>query len=244
MDSADAPRALAPAYARFLPRLRALIVDSIILAVVIFGAVMIAVAIRSDNFARPLGFAVAAFWLLYEPLFVSFAGGTLGHIWANLRVVDDRTGGNVGFLKAVARAGIKGALGWVSFVTMLTTRRSQAVHDLLTRSTVQIRDPSKAGPKLYIGERTELESSALPSRTRRALAIVACVAAITATYFAIALTLMAQGLVTEACYTQDRCTRADDLIFNTGSVLWIGGCIVALVLGWRGKLWGARRRSI
>src|SRR5215467_10708632 len=109
------------AYARFLPRLRALIVDSIILVIVLFAAVMIAVAIRMDNLARPLGFAVAAFWLLYEPLFVAYAGGTLGHRWSNLRVVDDRTQGNVSLLKAVSRAIIKGVLGWLSFVTMLTT---------------------------------------------------------------------------------------------------------------------------
>jgi len=112
MDSAAAIQesAFAPAYARFLPRVQALVIDSIILVVVIFAAVMVAVAVRSDNFARPLGFAVAAFWLLYEPLFVSYAGGTLGHIRSNLRVVDDRTHGNVSFLKAVARAIVKGAL--------------------------------------------------------------------------------------------------------------------------------------
>ena len=119
------------AYARFLPRLRAIIIDAMILLLVLFAAIAIGTTARSDNLAGPLGFAVAAFWLLYEPLFVAFAGGTLGHRMANLRVVDDRTQGNVSVLKAVARSIIKGLLGWVSFITMLTTRRSQAVHDLL-----------------------------------------------------------------------------------------------------------------
>jgi len=88
-------RAVGPAYARSLPRVRALPIDAIVLLVATYAAVAVAVAIRSDDLARPLGFAVLASWLLYEPLLVAYAGGTIGHRLANLRVVDDRTGGNV-----------------------------------------------------------------------------------------------------------------------------------------------------
>jgi uncharacterized RDD family membrane protein YckC len=232
-----------PAYARFLQRLLALIIYSIILLLILFAALMIATAVRSDNLARPLGFAVAAFWLLYEPLFVAFAGGTLGHIMSNLRVVDDRTHGNVSVRKAVARSIIKGVLGWVSFVTMLTTRRSQAVHDLLTRSTVQVRDISRAGPKLYIRERTELASPALPSRQRRALVILACVAIVSALCFGLGGALAAAGVVSATCIETDRCTRTEDVIFTAIAVVWLAGCIAAIALGWRGYLYGARRQA-
>ena len=116
--------AATPAYARFLPRLRALFIDAIVIMVAVFAAVSIAVVIRSDHLARPLGFSVAAAFF-YEPVLVAFAGGTIGHRRCNLRIVDDRTGANVSFLKAVLRTLIKAALGWVSFVSMLTTRRSQ-----------------------------------------------------------------------------------------------------------------------
>ena len=84
--------------------------------------------------------------VLYEPILVSRMGGTLGHYFTNLRVVDDRSGGNIGFARACARVVIKGVLGLYSFVILAATRRNQAVHDLLTRSTVQIRDPAKALP--------------------------------------------------------------------------------------------------
>lgn len=140
MDTAAAPQVLAPSYGRFWPRVRAVYIDSIILIVVMAVGLVVAVSLRVDSVTRVLGFSVAGFWLLYEPLLVSFTGGTIGHRRANLRVVDDRTGGNVSVPKAVARALIKGPLGWVSFVTMALTRRSQAIHDLLTRSTVQVRD--------------------------------------------------------------------------------------------------------
>jgi len=124
---------------------------------------------------------------------------------------------------------------------MLTTRRSQAVHDLLTRSTVQIRDASKAGPKQFIRERTEFDSPVLPSRTRRALVIVAYIVVFTALYAAAALGIMAAGAVTLACLTDDRCTRGDEHVFTIAAALWMAGCIVALALGWRGRLYGARR---
>jgi len=69
---------------------------------------------------------------LYEPVLVSVTGSSIGHYLSNLRVVDDRTRGNVGFLKAIARLGIKTLLGVYSFLTMAVTSHHQAVHDLLT----------------------------------------------------------------------------------------------------------------
>ena len=51
------------------------------------------------------------------------AGGTVGHMLCNLRVVDDRSGRNVGIPKAIARVIIKSLLGWYSFISMATTRR-------------------------------------------------------------------------------------------------------------------------
>jgi uncharacterized RDD family membrane protein YckC len=210
----DGAAASERAYARFLPRLRALIIDAIILLLIVFGAIGIATMVRSDNLARPLGFAVAAFWLLYEPLFVAFAGGTLGHIMSNLRVVDDRTQGNVGILKAVARSIIKGVLGWVSFVTMLTTRRSQAIHDLLTRSTVQVRDISRAGPKQFVYERTELASPSMPSWQRRALVVLVYVGLVTGLCFAVTIGLADLDVFSAKCLDNDICNPKENVIFT------------------------------
>lgn len=235
-------RASEPAYARFLPRARALVLDAIILYLELYTAVAIAVAIRSDGLARVLGFAVVASWLLYEPLFVAFAGGTIGHRLANLRVVDDRTHRNVSLPKAFARMIIKGVLGWVSFITMLGARRSQAIHDLLTRSTVQLRDRSRAAPSSYIHERTELSDPALPSRTRRALVIVVYLLLACVLYVAVVGGLYWLRLLSQACVLKSRCSQTDELV----SIIVVGCLIVAFAVligfGWRGRLFGARRR--
>src|SRR5262249_1492160 len=128
------------AYARYTRRLKAYFLDWVLMIALMFGGLFIAVQFGSDNVARPLGFIVVAVLLLYEPLLVSLVGSTVGHYVYNMRVVDDRKGGNVSFFKAVVRVVIKNVLGLWSFVMMATTRRRQAVHDLLTRSTVQARD--------------------------------------------------------------------------------------------------------
>jgi uncharacterized RDD family membrane protein YckC len=229
-----------PAYARFLPRLRALFIDVIIIMAAIFTAVFIAVVVRSDDLARPLGVLVAALWLLYEPLLVSLAGGTVGHRLCNLRVVDDRTDGNVSFLKAAARTVIKALLGWVSFVSMLTTRRSQAIHDLLTRSTVQMRDRARADPSQYIHERREFASQALPSRTRRALVIGAYLLLVMAAYMLVLVGLILLGVVSTGCALSNRCSQWDNLVVLVGNVAWLGLCVICVGLGWRGRLYGAR----
>jgi uncharacterized RDD family membrane protein YckC len=229
------------AYARFLPRLSALVIDGIIMVVVIFGALGIAVAARSESIARPLGFTVVAFWLLYEPLLVSFAGGTIGHRRINLRVVDNRTGGNISFLKAVARVVIKGPLGVVSFITMLTTRRSQAIHDLLTRSTVQVRDLARAAPSLYIRERRDDPGFVMPTRTRRALVIFIYVLGAFLMSVAALLGLMSSGIISARCADYGQCTTGENIISTSVGGAWLAVGLLGVVLGWRGRLYGCRR---
>lgn len=246
MDTAIAPHdsAIAPAYARFMPRLRALYIDSIIMMVVAFGVLFVAVTLRSDNLARVLGFTIIASWLLYEPLLVSFAGGTIGHRRTNLRVVDDRTQGNIGLLKSFARTIIKAGLGSVSFLTMLTTRRSQAIHDLVTHSTVQVRDLALAGPRLYVHEQSDLASPALPSWTRRVLVIAAYVIASSALFLALLAFLIQYGFVSDRCLSTDRCSVREDIWSYAAGLAWLVACLSSLWLGWRGRLFGCRATRI
>jgi hypothetical protein len=182
-----------------------------------------------------------AVWLLYEPLLVWLNGGTLGHSRCNLRVVDNRTRGNVGLLKAVARMIIKSALGWLSFVTMLTTRRSQAVHDLLTQSTVQIRDRAKARPHQFVGERLEFASDTMPSRVRRVAVILVYVLLSSVLAFMVPALLLWAGLISDACALRERCSGFEDLLLAGLGFAWIAISILWIALGWRGRLPGARR---
>ncbi len=233
----------APRYARFSRRLRGIVVDWIIAMIVMFGAVLLAVTIGSDNFSRALGIPVLLALLLYEPVLVSFTGGTLGHYFTNLRVVDDRNGGNVSFLKACARVVIKGLLGWYSFVVMMATRRNQAVHDLLTRSTVQIRDPARASPHQYITERTEFAHSGMPSRWRRLVVICCYLLLIFAAYIGVLAGVVAVGGLSSRCANNDVCSAGEGFLSLGVALMLLALSAVCIGLGWRGKLIGARKTS-
>jgi uncharacterized RDD family membrane protein YckC len=153
-------------YPRFSRRVRGMMIDSILVMMLMVVALVVATAFESNHTGRILGFSFVAIWLLYEPVSVSVWGSTAGHYFSNLRVVDDRSGGNINFAKAVLRVLIKSALGWASFISMALTRRHQAIHDVVTRSTVQMRDAARADPQHYRGERTDAPDIVLPSRGR------------------------------------------------------------------------------
>lgn len=227
-------------YARFSRRLRGMFVDWVLAMVVIFGAIMIAVAVGNEIFSRILAFVVVLSLVLYEPLLVSRTGGTLGHWYTNLRVVDDRTGGNLSLRIAFIRAGIKAFLGVYSFVIMTATRRNQALHDLLTYSTVQIRDAAKARSHHFIGERAELSSPNMPSPGRR-VAVIAVYLVLMVLAYVIALAVMAGlGAISDACIDNDACSASENLVQGVMGIALLVTAAVLIGLGWRGRLYGAR----
>ena len=228
-----------PRYGRFLRRFQAAVIDVVVILLAIYGAVFIAVTLNSENLARTLGFSIAIGWLLYEPVLVALTGSTVGHYLCNLRVVDNRTGGNINFFKAVTRTLLKAVLGWLSFITMATTRRHQAIHDLATGSTVQIRNLAQASPHHYRAEQTELSSAGMPSRGRRLLVTGLYLIAVTVV-FALAA-LAAEDLFSPACLNDDRCTRGEEIALTAMALTWLAALAVFIVLGWRGRLLGAQR---
>ena len=152
-DTAPHPAAESEAatrYATFPRRLNALSVDTLVLIGI--SAVFLGLLSFVQSFDGPRIGLVVLWWfvlLFYEPLMVSFAGGTIGHYRLNLRVVDNRTDGNIPLLRSLIRFWVKVILGVFSFLSMSFTRRHQAVHDVVTNSSVQIRDALKAKPYHY-----------------------------------------------------------------------------------------------
>jgi uncharacterized RDD family membrane protein YckC len=232
-----------PRYARFSRRFRAMLFDWIITLIVIYGALLLAASVADDNFSRALGILVIVALVLYEPILVSRIGGTLGHYFNNLRVVDEGHGGNISFLKACARVVIKGLLGLYSFVILAATSRNQAVHDLLTGSTVQIRDPAKALPGQYIIERSELAATDMPSPRRR-LAVISGYLLLTAiVYLLITRGIIAAGVISDGCIDRNVCSASERILnLNLGLTL-LAASATCIALGWRGRLIGARSTS-
>lgn len=232
-----------PAYGRFSRRLQAVVIDSVILALLVVAALLAAVALDSDHVGRILGVTVIAVLLLYEPLLVALTGSTIGHHRMNLRVVDNRSHGNITFVKAVVRAAIKAVLGIYSFVTMATSSRHQAVHDLLTGSTVQIRDLSRARARDHVTARTASPSPAMASAWRRLAVILAYLAGAIVAMDFVAIGFGMAGLISQDCFESDRwCSPSEHALLWSISLALIGVALLCIVQGWRGRLYGCRLR--
>ena len=145
-SSTTEPEAL---YATFPRRLDALSVDALVMiavSVLLFG-LMTQLPPPLPGVLLVLILVVA---ILYEPFQVSRWGYTIGHRALNLRVVYDRTGEPPSFWRAFGRVWLKGPLGLLAFITMGVSRRHRAIHDILTRTSVQIRDEARAQPHHYV----------------------------------------------------------------------------------------------
>jgi len=140
-------------YATFPRRLEALSLDAVVVILLSVGIFALLPLLEGfPTVTRMLRgvWLIAVF--LYEPIQVPRHGGTIGHRVLNLKVVDDRTGASPTFWKALGREFLKFLLGGFSFLTMAQSRRHRALHDILTRSTVQLRDPIRAKPHHYLFE--------------------------------------------------------------------------------------------
>lgn len=236
MSEATQPVTEGALYSRLPRRIQAIAIDAAVLAGVLFVAVMIGSSLPAEGAARwvvRLGLLVV---LCYETLMTAYAGGTLGHRALNLRVVDDRTGGNLPLPRAFLRWAGKSLFGVLSFLSMAVTRRHQAVHDMLSASTVQLRDPSLAEPVHYVYEREEEDEEwSGPGALRRIAVGIAYAAVIFVAYVILTITTLSGD-----CLLENVCTSGEDTWMNVLALLWIGATGAVLVLAWRGRLFGAR----
>ena len=241
MSNCVARESIGPAYGRFSRRIRAFVIDWIIVMLLLVTVLFVAISTDSDRIGRILGFAFLGIWLLYEPLLVSITGSTVGHYGTNLRVVDSRSQGNISFAKAAVRTIIKSALGLYSFVTMATTSRHQALHDVLTQSTVQIwRSLSRQAPHHYVHARRELLNPAMPSALRRVLVIILYLAVIVVALIIVMAGLILTNVLSDACINRDRCYPSESIIKMSLGLCGIGISTWCFIQGWRGRLFGCR----
>jgi hypothetical protein len=132
---------------------------------------------------------------------------------------------------------LKAALGWISFIWMAATSRHQALHDLLTSSTVQIRDLTKAQSHHFAQARSPLPDGA-PSRIRRIVVVFAYV--IVWTIVCIVITV---NVVSGFCLDSNVCLPTERTFNIALQLTWLAVCAVLVGGGWRGRLWGARIRT-
>lgn len=225
-------------YPRFLRRLQAVMVDSIVLTVLFMSSLIIASYFGVTG--RDSALLTAAIIVLWEPLLVSVTGGTIGHHLIGLKVVNSATGKNINIFAAIVRFVVKMILGNLSVIFIFITRYHQAIHDGLVRSVVVLKHPEERPDYEVLSARTvELPNYSYPPVWRRGIMIV---------IYNIALFLLigtATGYLLPAkCLIESNCTAWQTLALTFWQLLWVVGIFVIIVLCWKGRLFGCLRKTI
>lgn len=117
-------------------RVKAVFVDTVVIILLMFGVSQLFELFPNvPDFVRLAAFIFI--FMLYDPLFTSIFGGTIGHMVMGIRVCEEKdTSAKIFFPLAVARFVIKASLGWISLLTVSGNKKGKAIHDMAVKSIV------------------------------------------------------------------------------------------------------------
>lgn len=117
-------------------RVKAVVTDNIVMIIFMFiAAYAFSLFENVPDSARILAFVFI--FLLYDPLFTSLFGGTIGHMLIGIRVKkESNENKNILFPLAILRYIMKIILGWISLLTVSSNKKRKAIHDYIVGSVV------------------------------------------------------------------------------------------------------------
>ena len=117
-------------------RVKAVIADSFVIIIfMIIVTYTFSIFENVPDSARIIAFIFIFF--LYDPIFTSLFGGTIGHMMFGIRVKREKNQQkNILFPLAIIRFLVKALLGWISLLTVSGNKKRKAIHDSLVGSVV------------------------------------------------------------------------------------------------------------
>ena len=117
-------------------RIKAVFADTVVVVLLMVGTSrLFDLFPHVPDFVRAAAFVFI--FLLYDPLFTSIFGGTIGHMVMGIRVCKEKDiTQRIFFPLAIVRFIIKASLGWLSLLTVSNKNKGKAIHDLATGSVV------------------------------------------------------------------------------------------------------------
>jgi uncharacterized RDD family membrane protein YckC len=225
-------------YPKLLRRLRGLFIDGLVVPIAAIATlVALTYAGVESTWIKVAGPVLVV--LLLEPVAVSMTGGSIGHHLTGIRIRKEHVDERINVFAATVRFIVKTLFGLPAFFVAFVTRKRQGLHELAAKSLVVHKSAAGLPAHEFIGERTvEDEHATYASVWRRVLVIVLYWALLyLATSFVIAAVMFGPCMD-----SPDDCTPVQVIssIVALG-VLLIGFAVIA-VLGWRGRLFGCRKR--
>lgn len=226
-------------YPRLIRRVQALVIDSVIFLFLIVTLFLLMTTFENSPQWLRVMFVLLPIFIL-EPGLVSLTGGTIGHHLIKLRVQNADNGRNINIVLATFRFIVKTAFGYLSLISVLTTRKHQAIHDFLVNSVVVFRDVKQIPSHDALPERIFEEAGYIyPSKIRRVFIIL-----FYNIMLFIVISLIGALLVSDACIENDHCTSTEEVISYIIGFLWFISSMTLLVAGWKARLLGCRRKRI
>lgn len=223
-------------YPRLIRRVRAILIDSVfLLGVVLLWWITLPFVAERDPYIKVALPLILMFIL--ESCMVAFTGGTPGHHIMGIKIVNARNGSYIGVARSLVRALFRTLLGWLSFIIALTSKRHQALHDLLVGTVVVFRNPAAyPSSERYVARNFEDQNYSYPPKWKRILLI---------TFYNIAgfivLIVGVSFVLSSECLEYDRCTFREELLNQVLGWAWLFYFGATTVMCWRGQLPGCRR---
>jgi uncharacterized RDD family membrane protein YckC len=123
-------------YGSISKRARAILIDGLImLGLGLVASLIISKFNNVPDFVRAIAFILVFF--LYDPLFTSLIGATIGHMIIGLKVRQEKDETKrIIFPLALVRYIVKVVLGWASLLSISDDNKRMALHDSLVKSVV------------------------------------------------------------------------------------------------------------
>jgi len=115
-------------------RIQSAFIDLILMIVLMI--VFASIIDKYENVPDWVRMALVGFFIVYEPLFMTL-GCTLGNLIKGIRVRkhSDSTK-KINILQAIIRYPIKFLLGWLSYITIGSSPKRRAIHDMVAGSVM------------------------------------------------------------------------------------------------------------
>ena len=123
-------------YPGVFDRVKAMVIDGAVITVfMILASYVFSLFENAPDYSRIIVFVFI--FLLYDPLFTSIFGGTIGHMIVGIRVKrESNEQKNILFHLAILRFIVKAFLGIISLFTVFGNEKRKAIHDYLVSSVV------------------------------------------------------------------------------------------------------------
>lgn len=225
-------------YPRLIRRVQAILIDYVIFVIYL---VAVAFLFSHTNIENSV-FKIIALTLpiVFEPLLVSMTGGTIGHHCLHLRVRSKKHDKNINIFAATIRFILKVLLGWFSLIIVLTSKHHQAIHDFLSRSIIVNRNIENIPSHEALRARENDPNFQYPSKTRRVI-VIAAYLIIATLMLSLSTVFLVLGL---SCIKNGSCEFVELMLGLVFNVLFLFTIAAIIIYGWRGKLYGCRKKPI